>query len=924
MKRIALTLAVLILCTYGGARAGSLTERRGKVRADSHEPKREGSAGSTRSAVKNSTRPAGQKETGTANQDSIQKKTYCATFVTNPPVIDGSIEDEAWLNGEWQGDFTQFEPHNGAPASQRTEFKILFDDNNIYVAFKAYDTNPDSIVRRISRRDNGDGDFVGVGFDSYHDLQTGFAFMTNAAGVKNDFIWSQDGRTEDDTWDPIWFAGARIYDWGWAAEMRIPLTQLRFRISDDGVWGLEIFRRLFRNQEMSAWQPIDRNASGLVHNFGKLTGLTGIKPRKQADITPFVVGSLETFEREDGNPFATGKAWKYNGGLDAKFGITNNMTLDLTVNPDFGQVEADPSEVNLTAYETFFQEKRPFFIEGNNITSLKTGVGDGDLGFDNLFYSRRIGRSPHLGAETEENEFAREPRVTPIISAAKLTGKTPEGLSVGIVEAVTAEGRAVIDSLGERSEQTVEPLTNYFVSRISKDFGGGRTIIGGAYTNTYRFLDARGTEELVRSANTAGIDFTHFFGEERKWMFTATAAGSNLNGSQEAIEKVQRSSIHFYQRPDADYIEVDPTRTSLNGYGGNIQAGKVGGKWNFTGFAYLKSPGFDLNDVGYLQSADAIYAGLWSAYSFDKPFSIFRRIRPNANLVGIWDFGGTHLATNGNLSFYIQFKNLWWTNYGASYRGNSLSTTLLRGGPIMINPSYLSWWFNLGSSSSRSVYATAYVNGGIGGENASERYTAGLDLTVKPGRSFTATLAPSYSRNWNEIQYVTHTSESDRYILSRIDQQIVSMSVRLNYNITPELTVQYWGQPFLAAMDYSRFKAVTDPRAESLSDRYHLITDDEITYDADENRYSVDEDGDEISDYTFRNPDNNYDQFLSNLVVRWEFRPGSTLFLVWSQTRSYNDNTGSFSLEQNLNNLYTAEKPYDVFLVKFTYRFGLR
>ncbi len=859
-----------------------------------------------------------------STQDSVQRRTYQARFTSSPPVIDGSIDDVEWKTGEWQGDFTQFEPDNGAPSSQRTEFMILYDDNNIYVAFKAYDTNPDSIVRRISRRDNGDGDFVGIGFDSYHDLQTGFAFVTNAAGVKNDFIWSQDGRIEDDTWDAIWFTGAKVYEWGWAAEMRIPLTQLRFRISDEGVWGIEAFRRVFRCQETSVWQFIDRNASGMVHNFGTLTGLTDIKPRKQADITPFVVGSVETFEKEDGNPFATGTNWKYNGGLDAKFGLTNNMTLDLTVNPDFGQVEADPSEVNLTAYETFFQEKRPFFIEGNNITSLKTGIGDGDLGFDNLFYSRRIGRSPHLEADNDDDEFAKVPRVTPIISAAKLTGKTPEGLSIGIVEAVTAEGRAVIDSLGHRSEQTVEPLTNYLVSRVMRDFGGGRTVIGGAFTNTHRFLDGNVTEELVRSASTAGIDFTRYFDEERKWYASVTAAGSNLKGTMEAIEDLQRSTVHLYQRPDADYMEVDPSRTSLNGFGGNLQAGKVGGKWNFMAFTYLKSPGFDLNDVGYLQSADAIYAGLWSAYSFDKPFSIFRRIRPNANLFSEWDFGGTHLSTSGNLSLYIQFKNLWWTNFGANYNGESLSTTKLRGGPAMITPSNLNWWFNLGSSQSRSLSASVYANGNKGGDNSAEGYSMGIDITAKPGQSFTASVEPSYSINRNDIQYVTCTDDDERYILSRIDQQIVSMSVRLNYNITPDLTVQYWGQPFLAAMDYSRFKAVTDPRAGILSDRYHLISDDETTYDTEDDMYLIDEDNDGITDYSFDNPDNNYDQFLSNLVVRWEFSPGSTLFLVWSQTRDYSDTTGSFSLSQNLNNLYTSKRPYDVFLIKFTYRFGLR
>lgn len=859
-----------------------------------------------------------------AQQDTIKKISYQATFTSNAPVIDGSTDDDAWLVGTWAGNFTQYEPHNGAKASQITEFMILFDDNNIYVAIKAYDTYPDSIVRRISRRDNGDGDFVGISFDSYHDRQTGFTFLTNAAGVKNDFIWAKNGQIEDDTWDPIWFTQAKLYDWGWAAEMRIPLTQLRFRISDEGIWGLEVFRRLFRNQEMSVWQNMDRNASGLVHNFGELTGLTGIRPRKQADITPFVVGSLETFENETGNPFATGTAWKYNAGLDAKFGITNNMTLDVTVNPDFGQVEADPSEVNLTAYETFFEEKRPFFIEGNNITSFRTGIGDGDLGFDNLFYSRRIGRSPHIGVNTGENEYARVPRNTPIISALKLTGKTPDGLSVGILEAVTAEGKAEIDSLGERSWQTVEPLTNYFVSRVMKDFNGGKTVIGGAFTNTHRFLDGTGIDGIVRNANTAGLDFTHYFGDERTYFVSATAAGSNLSGSTVAIENLQYSPVHYYQRPDADYVEVDPTRTSMNGFGGNVQAGKVAGHWNFMAFGYFKSPGFDLNDAGYLQNADAIITGLWSAYRFDKPFSIFRQIRPNANFWTGWDFGGTHLFTGGNLSIYAQFKNLWWTNFGGNYEGKSLSNTLLRGGPSMLSPSNQSYYFNLGSNSSKMIYGTLWANMGKGGEEASERWSTGLNLTAKPGQSFSVTLSPSYSKNTNTMQYVTYNSHADRYILSQIDQQIVSMSLRLNYNITPDLTIQYWGQPFLAAMDYSKFKVVTDPRAEKLADRYHLLTESEMEFDASENRYDVDENNDGTSDYSFRNPDNNYDQFLSNLVARWEFRPGSTLYLVWSQTRSYYDTTGSFSLEENLNHLYTEKKPYDVFLIKFTYRFGLR
>jgi hypothetical protein len=857
-------------------------------------------------------------------QDTIQKKSYRAIFTTTPPVIDGSLDDEAWQAGAWEGDFIQFEPVNAAAPSQKTEFKVLFDDNNIYVAIKAYDTAPDSISRRISRRDNADGDFVGIAFDSYHDQQTGFAFIVNAAGVKNDFIWASDGQIEDDTWDPVWFTDAELYDWGWAAELKIPLTQLRFRISENGIWGLELFRQQFRKQEMTVWQHIDQNASGLVHNFGEMTGLTGIKPKKQADISPFVVGSFERFEKEEGNPFATGTDWKYNGGLDAKFGITNNMTLDLTVNPDFGQVEADPSVVNLTAYEIFFEEKRPFFIEGKSITSLRTGLGDGDIGNDNLFYSRRIGRSPHLWAETEENEYARTPRVTPIISAAKITGKTPDGLSIGVLEAVTAEAKAEIDSLGQRTWQTVEPLTNYFVSRIKKDFNGGKTIIGGGFTNTHRFLEGTDIECLTRNANTAGIDFTHYLGNDRNWMLTGTTAASNISGSTSAIEDLQYSSVHYYQRPDADYIEVDPTRTSLNGYGGNIQVGKVGGHWNFLAFGYWKSPGFDLNDIGYLQNADALMTGLWSAYRFNKPFSIFREIRPNANYWTGWDFGGTHLFTGGNLSLYMEFKNLWWTNFGANYDAESLSNTLLRGGPSMLHPSSINYWFNVGTNSSKTIYSSLWANTSKGGEKSSESWSAGFNLTAKPGHSFSVTLSPSYSKSMNAIQYVTHISDDDRYILGQIDQQIVSLSIRLNYNITPDLTIQYWGQPFLAAMDYSKYKVVTDPRAEKLADRMHTFSGAEIQYDASENMYTIDEFNAGTHIYSFDNPDYNYDQFLSNLVARWEFRPGSILYLVWSQTRNYYDSSGSFSLNQNLNNLYTVNKPHDVFLIKFTYRFGLR
>ena len=551
------------------------------------------------------------------------KRRYRAVRIEQPPVIDGILNDETWLAGEWQGDFTQFDPYEGMKPSQPTEFKILYDDSHIYVAIKAYDSAPDSIVDRMTRRDNLDGDNVGIIFDSYYDLRTGFAFFVSSAGVKTDMIFTNDGQSEDPTWDPIWFVKTARFEGGWAAEMKIPLSQLRFQSESSDYWGLEVARQIYRHREMSFWQPIPRNAPGLIHMIGLLEGFGELRPRKQADITPYTVGSFERYQGEAGNPFARGRDFRATAGVDGKIGITNNLTLDFTVLPDFGQVEADPSEVNLTAFETFFQERRPFFIEGRNITSFRIGIGDGDLGNDNLFYSRRIGRRPQLSLSLDDGEYSSTPRQSRILGAVKLTGKTAGGLSVGIVEAVTAEEKAEIDFEGERRFQTVEPLTNYFVTRVQKDFNKGNTMIGGVFTNTWRDFDESEITSIHKSANTGGVDFTQYF-RDKNWMLSATAAASRVAGPEQAITATQRSSVHYYQRPDADYITYDPERTSLSGHAGNVQVGKVGGNWNFVASTIWKSPGFESNDLGYVRKSDEIGQVLWSGYSINKPFKIGR------------------------------------------------------------------------------------------------------------------------------------------------------------------------------------------------------------------------------------------------------------------------------------------------------------
>lgn len=856
----------------------------------------------------------------------IAKRTYKAVKTEKVPLIDGYLSDDAWMNGEWQGDFTQFEPYEGVKPSQPTEFKVLYDDSFIYVAIRAFDSSPDSIVDRMTRRDVADGDNVGIIFDSYHDQRTGFAFIVSSAGVKTDQIFANDGQTEDPTWDPIWFVKTARMDQGWSAEMKIPLTQLRFQSESAGMWGLEVIRQVYRHREMSLWQPVPRSASGFVHMFGLMEGVGELKPRKQADLTPYVVGSHERYQGEVGNPFAKGSDFRATAGIDGKIGLTNNLTLDFTVFPDFGQVEADPSEVNLTAYETFFQERRPFFIEGRNITSFRVGIGDGgDLSNDNLFYSRRIGRRPQLSPQVNEGEYSYVPRQSRILGAVKMTGKTSNGLSVGIVEAVAAEEMAEIDFDGERRYQTVEPLTNYFVSRVQKDFNKGNTMLGGVYTNTWRDIEGTDITSMHKTANTGGVDFTQYF-KDKTFMITATAAVSQVAGPAEAIAATQRSSVHYFQRPGADYVTYDPTRTSLSGHAGNLQMGKVGGNWNFVAFTIWKSPGFEANDLGYTRRADEIGQLFWSSYAINKPFSIFRRVRFNSNQWNFWDFGGNYTGSGGNFGIYLQFKNQWSTNLDYNMNVNQTSNSLLRGGPAMKVPGYHSGNFNVGSDNRKKLTASIGANYRKGIDGYSEYKSVSLSSTYRPLNTLSVSVSPRYSVSENQLQYVSRLTYGDenRYVLGSINQKVLSMSVRVNYNITPDLSIQYWGQPFLAAADYAKFKMVTSPEADRYTDRFHEFDATQLTYNSEEQRYYVDENRDGTSDYRFSNPDFNSDEFLSNLVVRWEFSAGSTVYLVWSQSRDYYEREGGFAVWDNVNNLFTDKKPYDVFLVKFSYRFGLR
>jgi len=855
-----------------------------------------------------------------------EKKQYRAERLTTIPDIDGILNDEAWKEGTWIDDFTQYEPYNGSKVSQRTEFKILFDDDNIYAAFKAYDTSPDSIVNRLTRRDSPDGDLVGIIFDSFHDLRTGFLFGVTSSGVKYDQTFTNDGENEDSSWDPNWWVKTSINEEGWMAEMKIPFSQVRFEKNSGDIWGLEVARVLYRKDETSFWQHIPKDSPGLVHMFGELAGLEQIKPRKIFDITPYTVGKGETFKAEAGNPFLEkGNKFGFNGGIDAKIGLTNNMTMDLTINPDFGQVEADPSQVNLSAYETFFSEKRPFFIEGNNITNFNIGIGDGDVGNDNLFYSRRIGRRPQGYPDMEEGIYADVPKFTTILGAAKLTGKTQSGLSIGFVEAVTSEEKAEIDNSGERTFQTVEPLTNYVVGRIQKDFNEGKTIIGGIFTGTNRNLDANLDDYMHKSAYSGGIDFTQYF-KDKKWMFNINTALSQVNGTKEAIEITQRSSARYFQRPDKDYAVLDPSRTSLAGSGGRMQISKLDGHVNMAAVVLWKTPGFEINDLGYLQQADRIMPIIWANYSEWEPKGIYRRFNIGGDVWSQFNFGGDHIADGLEGNARMTFKNYWnmWV-YG-NVGTNNHDPSILRGGPMMITPGRTTTNGGFSTDNRKKLGFEFYVNFNKGFKDYYKNSFTGMGISYKPTNYLRLSLNPGYSKSFHELQYVKETdyNGNERYVFASIDRRTINASLRINLTIRPDLTLQYWGQPFVASGRYYDYKYILDPVAENYHDRFNTYSDEQIIAQSD--YFEIDENLDGTVDYSFEKNDFNVQEFLSNLVVRWEYSPGSSVYLVWNQTRSGYNPSGRMDYFNDLGDLFDhrSNVPNNIFLIKFSYRFGLK
>ena len=841
------------------------------------------------------------------------------SLVGEAPEIDGLINEDVWQLVEWSGDFIQQEPYENAAPSQQTAFKLIYDDNNLYVAIRAFDTEPDKIERRLGRRDSFEGDWVAIGISSHNDHVTGYGFSVNAAGVKGDGRVSND-TDWDETWDPVYYVNTTMDEEGWIAEMRIPLNQLRFANTEEMVWGFEVIRFLFRKEETSLWQMVPKDASGWVSRWGELHGIKNIKPKKEIALTPYLMGSLEKSVTEQGNPYQTGTKWNYNAGLDGKIAVTNDLTLNFTINPDFGQVEADPSEVNLSAFESYFSEKRPFFVAGSNIFKYPLEAGH-SWSMENLFYSRRIGRPPHASPETKEWEYSSSPEFTRILGAFKLSGKTKNGWSIGVMESITNNEFARIDSAGHESKQIVEPMTNYFNTRIQKDINKGKTIIGGMITATNRFINDSTLEFLPSAAYTGGLDFNQYW-DERTYNFQAKFIASSINGTQESILERQQAPQRYFQRPDSKHLNVDSSLTQLSGYGGSFMLAKIGrGHWRYGLRGSFSSPGLSLNDMGYIRRGDAISQSAWVEYQIWEPFSIFRKMDFRVNFWNGWDFSGRKLYTGIRGSWDTQFKNYWTVHLNLRREGFDIDRHQLRGGPSIRTPGSWGTSFSVGSDTRKKFTADFFVYRGIGLDNWSDAFDIGLDLTYRPLPSLELSVDPVYVHDKETSMYIETIELDDgtRYIVSGLDSKELMLNFRINYSLTPDLSFQYWGQPFFFSADYHDFKKVVDAGNKDYNSQFHIFTQDEISYDESAEEYLIDETGDGNTDYSFNNPDFSFYEFRSNFVIRWEYIPGSTAYFVWSQGRSGDIGKGDFYLSDHIRNLADS-KASNVFLLKLSYR----
>lgn len=860
---------------------------------------------------------SGRAQTPRTAQDSITaSKRATAARINNGTInIDGKLDESVWATIVPIEDFVQKDPVEGGIPSDKLSIRFAYDEDALYVGIRVITKPGRTVQSPIGRRDNIDqSEYVAVSLDSYHDRRTAYTFMVTASGVRADFYHANDSEgSMDPAFEPVWNAATNADALGWTAEMRIPFSQVRFNAGNLQLWGLNVIHFVPNLNESVYWVAVPKRGTGWSSWMGSLEGISGIVPSRRLELMPYIAtDSKVTGNRDTRNPFDDGRNLGARVGGDLKMGLGPALTLQATINPDFGQVEADPAEVNLSAFETFFSEKRPFFVEGANLFQ----------GGHNYFYSRRIGGKPRGPASGSYVDY---PNASTILGAAKLTGRLPHGASLAGLAAVTdRESAQIYDTVTKRfGKVLVAPLTTYSVGRVQQEFGKNKSTAGFMLTAVDRNIHAGDPFEklLDRQAYSGGADWNLRF-KQGMYVIQGAAGFSHIQGDSNAIALAQRSSVRYWQRPDAKAYHFDPSRTSFNGYQTSLTLAKNSGKHWIGGFQVSEeSPGFEINDAGRIGTADGIVGVGQFRYRETQPNKYLRNYGVTFSPVAEWNYD--HDMQYGEYRFDADatFRNFWGITLTGWHDLRAQDERLTRGGPSMGYGYYNVGIVNLfNSSASKTRWNARLYYGKDEFGSPTNRISGSLAMRPSPRWSFSA--APNYLRAVSSRQFITSFSGGTaatygrRYVFSFIDQSQLFAELRLNYTLKPDVTLEVYGQPFAASGRFYDFGELDAARSRNLrpygkdgttivqqpNGRY-LVTDTKLLTNS------------APTTFTLPNPDFNVRSFRSNMVLRWEYRPGSTLYLVWQEDRSGSEAQGAlvrvndlFGAFQNAGNNYFAIK----------------
>lgn len=819
------------------------------------------------------------------------RKQAAAVRLTSGSIrIDGRLDEEAWKAATPITDFVQKEPVEGASPTEPMEVRFLFDDGALYVGARMHSRKPAAIQAPLGRRDEADAqaEYFLISLDTYLDHRTAYTFGVTASGVRLDRFHRQDDEEPssiDLGWDPVWQAKTQMDDEGWTAELWIPYSQLRFTDQPAQVWGLNVRRFAPNLNEQDDWVPIPRTDRAWASRFGELRGVEGIPSLKRIELLPFVVGSSTVnSQRNPANPFDSPYNLANRAGMDVKMGLSPGLTLQGTVNPDFGQVEADPAEVNLTALPTRFAEKRPFFIEGSQLMVIA---------HSNVFYSRRIGAKP-VGPAS--GDFVDYPATTTILGAAKITGRIGPRTSLGLLAAVTNEEFARVSDVATPGVRKIRvtPYATWAVARLQRELGHFGSTASVGFAGVHRSMGSGDAlaSLLTRDAFDYGGDLLYRF-RGGEYQLTAAAAGSYSAGDALAMQRVQRSSAHYAQRPGKSYAQFDPTMTRMLGYSILTTIERISGRhwlWNLS--PKIDSPQFETNDVALLNAADGFQLGSNLRYRETTPGRVFRNYSLGLNTNNEWNMAGDVAKASVAPAFSATFHNFLTASWTTTFGQLTENAQLTRGGTLMRTPSN---WKSVATLANRAVSQTRFTASvTVGGdENGGMQRLLSGSFSFRPGTRWMLTMTPTLEHFIDTQQYVTALAGGPaaeygkRYIFAAIERHRISSQFRINFTLKPDMNLDVYAEPFASSGHYYDYGELVRPNALQ-----------RLTYGTAGTTIAAQPTGGfkvttPNGGFSLPNPDFNVRSYRSTIVLRWEWRPGSTLYLVAQQDKSATDAIGT-------------------------------